>query len=219
MSMDLVSTFLRKFSLVRNLEQANRRLEQSVSELQGARDRLEAESRSLRAERAEWTRFCPPGHFYSPLPSADEVKAAFSRGGFGPPFPGIDLDADAQFALLREFAGYYADLPFPEAATEGWRFHLANPSYGPYDACILYCVMRRLQPKRIVEVGCGYSSAAILDLNGAQFGGRLTLTFVDSDLAQFRRLLLPGEDNTSTLIEKPVQDVPNGVFGSLEAND
>jgi hypothetical protein len=217
--MDLVSYFLRKFSLVRGLERTVRRLEQSVLELQGARDRLESESQNMRAERAGWTRFCPLGHFYSPLPSPDEVTVAFSRGGFGPPFPGIDLNADGQFALLKEFAAYYTDLPFPKTATEGRRFHLANPAYGPYDACILYCMIRHLQPKRIVEVGCGYSSAAIMDLNDALFGGRLALTFVDPDLAQFRRLLLPGEDIHATLIEKPVQDVPNGAFGSLDAND
>jgi hypothetical protein len=157
---DLVSNFLRKFSLVKGLERSVGLLEQSVSELQGERDRLETESQKLRAEMAEWTRFCPHGHFYSPLPSPDEVAAAFSRGGYGPPFPAIDLNADGQLALLKELATYYPELPFPKAATAGRRFHLENISYGPHDACILYGMMRHIQPRRIVEVGCGYSSAA-----------------------------------------------------------
>jgi hypothetical protein len=217
--MDLVSYFLRKFSLVRGLERANGRLEKSARELQDARDRLESEARDLRAERDEWARFSPLGHFYSPVPSRDDVAAAFARGGFGPPFPAVDLNADGQFALLREIAGFYPQMPFPKERTEGRRFHLENPSYGPYDACVLYGVMRHLQPKRIVEVGCGYSSAAILDLNDALFSGRLALTFIDPDLSQFRRLILPGDDNRSVLVEKPVQDVPIAAFESLEAND
>jgi len=80
-------------------------------------------------------------------------------------------------------------------------------------------MMRRLQPRRIVEVDFGYSSAAILGLNDAIFGGRLELAFIDPDLAQFRRLLFPGEDNRSTLIEGPVQDVPNSAVEALGAND
>lgn len=217
--MDLVSYLLRKFSLVRGLERSVRRMEQSALEQQRAQDRLESENRDLRSEKAEWTRFSPLGHFSSPLPSRDEVAAAFSRGGYGPPFPAVDLNADGQFALLKELATYYPDLPFPEKATTGRRFYMANSSYGPYDACVLYGMMRHLQPRRIVEVGCGYSSAAILDLNDALFGGMLALTFVDPDLAQFRRLLLPGEGSRPILIEKPVQEVPNSVFESLEGND
>jgi|CZKI01.1.fsa_nt_gi hypothetical protein len=217
--MDLVTYILRKFHLVKSLERSVRNLEQSVLQLQRDRGLLESENQKTRAEMAEWTRFCPHGHFYSPLPSRDEVAAAFSRGGYGPPFPAVDLNTDGQFALLKEFATFYPDLPFPENPTAGRRFHLANPAYGHYDAVVLYCMMRRLQPKRIVEVGCGYSSAAILDLNDALFGGRLAATFIDPDLAQFRRLLLPGEANHSTLIEKPVQEVPNEVFESLDAND
>jgi predicted O-methyltransferase YrrM len=217
--MDPVDYILRKFSLVRGLERSVRRLEQSVRDLEGARERLESENRAIRAEWDKWTQFSPLGHFYSPVPSPDEVEAAFARGGNGPPFPGVDLNADAQFAILKELAAFYGELPFPAEKTAGHRYYLANSSYGPYDVCVLYGMMRRLQPRRIVEVGCGYSSAALLDANDASFEGRIDFTFVDPDLAQLRRLLLPGEVNPATLIEKPVQDVPDHVFGALGAGD
>ncbi len=217
--MDLVDYLLHKFSLVRGLERSVRRLEQSVRELEGARDHLESEIREIRAKRDEWTRFSPLGHFYSPVPSPEEVEAAFARGGNGPPFPGVDLNADTQFAILKELAAFYGELPFPEEKTAGRRYYLANASYGPYDACVLYGMMRRLQPRRVVEVGCGYSSAALMDANDASFEGRIEFTFVDPDLAQLRRLLLPGEVSPATLIERPVQDVPNHVFEALEAGD
>ncbi len=210
--MDLLTDLVRRLRFVKGLEQ-------SLVQLREDQDRLGSENREMRAKMAEWTRFCPPGHFYSPLPSEGEVAAAFSRGGFGPPFPAIDLNEDGQFAILKEFAAYYPELPFPESAAAGRRFHLANPSYGPYDAFVLYCVMRRLQPRRVVEVGCGFSSAAILDLNDVLFSGQLALTFIDPDLAQFRRLLFAGEVCRATLIEKPVQDVPIEAFESLGAND
>jgi predicted O-methyltransferase YrrM len=210
--MDLAAYLLRKFSRVRELEQ-------SVLQLKGKGAELESENRRMSAELAEWTRFCPLGHFYSPLPSREEVDAALSRGGYGPPFPAIELNCEEQVALLKEFAAYYPDLPFPEAPTAGKRFHLSNPSYGRYDAFVLYCMMRRIQPRRIIEVGCGFSSAAILDLNDALFGGRLELTFIDPDLAQLRRLLLPRDAGSLNLMELRVQDAPDSTFESLDAGD
>jgi hypothetical protein len=210
--MDFLTRLLRRFRFVRGLEES---LLQSRAET----GRLETENQRMRAEMAPWTRFSALGHFYSPLPSREDVAAAFSRGGYGPPFPGIDLHADEQEALLHEFAAYYPEMPFPKTPTAGWRFHLANPSYGVYDAFVLYSMMRRLQPRRIIEVGCGYSSAAILDINDACFGGRLELTFVDPDLSQFRRMLLPGDPCRPVLVEKPVQDTPMELFASLGAND
>src|ERR1700722_881868 len=146
--MDPVSYILRKFSLVRGLERSVRRLEQSVSVLQPERDRLESENRALRAESEKWTKFTPHGHFYSPLPSPEEVEAAFARGGYGPPYPGVEMNAESQFALLKEIGGYYPELPFPEKETAGRRYYLANHSYGHYDACVLYGVMRHLRPRR-----------------------------------------------------------------------
>jgi Methyltransferase domain len=217
--MDPVEYILRKFSFVRGLERSIRRLEQSVRDLEASRERLESENKAIRAEWEKWTRFSPLGHFYSPVPSPNEVEAAFARGGNGPPFPGVDLNADTQFAILKELAAFYGELPFPKEKTAGHRYYLANDSYGPYDVCVLYGMMRRLQPRRIVEVGCGYSSAALLDANDASFGGRIELTFIDPDLARLRCLLLPGEVSPATLIEKPVQDVPNHVFGALASGD
>lgn len=51
-------------------------------------ERLRRELAELKSAQADWARFFPPGHFYSPLPSGEEVAEAFARGGFGPPFPG-----------------------------------------------------------------------------------------------------------------------------------
>ena len=112
-------------------------------------DRLRRELAELRAAQSEWARFFPPGHFYSPLPSREEVAEAFARGGFGPPFPGVDLNEAGQLARLERFAGWYAEQPFPEEPAPGRRFHLANPSYGHFDAIMLYSMLREARPRRV----------------------------------------------------------------------
>lgn len=191
---------------------ANRKLEKRTKELQGELDKL-------RTDHAEWARFFPPGHFYSPLPSREEVAEVWARGGFGPPFAAVDLNEAAQFARLERFAGWYAEQPFPEKPTEGRRYYLDNPSYGHYDAFMLYGMLREARPKRIIEVGSGYSSAAMLDLNERVLGGAVNFTFIDPDMARLKPLLRPDDHARCLLIEKKVQEVPLEAFSALGEND
>ena len=173
----------------------------------------------MREQQAEWARFFPPGHFYSPLPSRDEVAAVFARGGFGPPFPGVDLNETGQVARLERFARFYAEQPYPEKEVKGRRFFLDNPSYGHFDAIMLWAMLREAQPKRIIEVGSGFSSAAMLDARDHGGIGAPEFTFIDPDMARLRPLLRAGDEGRVTLIEKIVQDVPLETFAALEEND
>ena len=84
---------------------------------------------------------------------------------------------------------------------------------------MLYGMMRHLRPKRIVEVGSGFSSAAMLDVNERVLGGRTHLTFIDPDMSRVRALLRAGDQSRATMIERRVQDVPLEVFAALEAGD
>lgn len=203
--MKMLEALLRKFRFVRRLERKNAQL---VAEIERERARYQA-----------WTRFCPHGHFYSPLPSSEEIADAFERGGFGPPFPAIDLNEAGQVARLERFADYYRQQPYPERPVAGRRFYLENSSYGNYDAIMLYCMLREAQPRRLIEVGSGFSSAAMLDANELAFNGRMKFTFIDPDLSRLRLLLHPADAERSTLIERRVQDVPLHTFAELEAND
>ena len=173
----------------------------------------------MREQQAEWARFFPPGHFYSPLPSRDEVAAVFARGGFGPPFPGVDLNETGQVARLERFARFYAEQPYPEKEVKGRRFFLDNPSYGHFDAIMLWAMLREAQPKRIIEVGSGFSSAAMLDARDHGGIGTPEFTFIDPDMARLRPLLRAGDERRVTLIEKIVQDVPLETFAALGEND
>ncbi len=201
--------FLRWFPAFTRLEKANARLAAELAQ-------RTAELESL---RAEWMRFFPPGHFYSPLPSQAEIAEAFARGGFGPPFPAIDLNEAGQFARLEKFAEFYASQPFPEQPTPGRRFYLDNPSYGHYDAIMLYGMLREAKPRRIIEVGSGFSSAAMLDLNEHVLGGGVEFTFIDPDMTRLRPLLREGDTKRAQLIEKRVQEVPLATFAGLAEND
>jgi hypothetical protein len=196
----------------KKLARAHKRMEREKAELQ-------AELARVQAKNAAWERFSPPGHFYSPLPSREEIADAWARGGFGPPFPAIELNEAGQFARLERFAAWYGAQPFPEQPTKGRRFYLDNPSYGHYDAFMLYGMLREARPKRMIEVGSGFSSAAMLDLNDQVLGGGVNFTFIDPDMTRLRPLLRPDDHARCRLIEKRVQEVPVEAFSALEEND
>ncbi len=209
--MSLSKAFLR-------LWPAYRRLEAERNTFKSERNALREEFERYRAANVE-PPYYPAGHFYSPLPSRAEVAEAFARGGFGPPFPGIDLNEEQQFARLERFAQWYADQPFSDDPTPRGRFYLNNPSYGHYDAIMLYGMMREAQPRRIIEVGSGFSSAAMLDVNEQRLDNRIEFTFIDPEMKRLRDLLRGDEAMRLNLIEKRVQEVPLDIFATLQEND
>jgi predicted O-methyltransferase YrrM len=187
--------------------------------LERERARLARQVADLKAAQADWARFFPPGHFYSPLPSREEVADAWRLGHFGPPFPAIDLNEAGQLARLERFAEFYREQPFPEKARPDRRFFLENPSYGHYDAIMLYCMLREAKPRRVIEVGSGFSSAAMLDVSEHVFGRAVEFTFIDPDMIRLKKLLRAGDEAKCTLIEKRVQEVPLEIFATLGEND
>jgi len=164
------------------------------------------------SDNYRFVRFAPPGHFYSPIPDTEEVETSPSNGTAG-----IDCHTEAQFQLLQEFAKFYAEMPLPEQRRDGYRFHLDNGYFAYGDAVILYSMMRRFQPKRIIEVGSGFSSAAMLDIRERFFGGALECTFIEP-FPERLLSLLASKDNCQ-IIQSKVQDVPVSLFDQLEDND
>jgi predicted O-methyltransferase YrrM len=224
--MSLLDSLLRKFRLVRRLERRVGELEgdkvallRDVEVLKGDVAEQEKANARLQAEAAEREFVFPPGHFYSPQTSRAEVAEVFATGSFGPPFLGVDLNATGQVARLHQLANFYGEQPFPEQPTAGRRYYLDNPSYGYFDGIALYLMLRHTGARRVIEVGSGFSSAAMLDMNEFVFGGRLQLTFIDPDMSRLRKLLKVEDQARVTLIEQKVQAVPTSVFAELEAGD
>jgi len=166
-------------------------------------------------------RFAPPGHFYSPLPSRDEL-ARDARRLFGPPsptIPGIELNEAKQLALLEQIARYYSELPFPVVKCPAFRYFYDNLAYSYSDAIFLYGMIRHAKPKRIVEVGSGHSSCVMLDTIDLHLGSDVTCTFIEPYPAKLLSLLRPEDLGRVTILEKRVQDVGLEPFLALDRND
>jgi predicted O-methyltransferase YrrM len=80
-------------------------------------------------------------------------------------------------------------------------------------------MMRHFRPTRIVEVGSGYSSALMLDVNDRWFGKEIAMTFIEPYPDRVLSILRPGDHANTTLLTTQVQDVDLSVFNQLEPGD
>lgn len=190
---------------------------QECNQLVRERDQLYGELATLK----QYIKFVPLGHYYSPVPDLDEVRENAERifGRISTDIPGITLNEQQQLSLLKEFKIHYDELPFQSMKKDNLRYHFENPSYSYSDAIFLYCMMRHFKPKRIIEIGSGYSSCVILDTNDLFFDGLIETKFIEP----YPQLLLSLINNTDQdkvkIIEKRLQDVELDEFEILQGND
>ncbi len=100
-----------------------------------------------------------PVHFYQPIPNTGELAQQYPQRTT---LTGIDWNADAQLALLDQLAQFAPETaafpgPRPADATDEV-FYLDNGLFVGIDPHIYYCMIRHFQPRRIIEVGAGFST-------------------------------------------------------------
>jgi hypothetical protein len=172
---------------------------------------------ALRAIGSPFVDTYPPGHFYSPLPDANDIPAGVDDRNRE--CPGVDLRDDAQLALLHKMAGYYAEMPFTTAATPDRRYYFANEWYSYCDATVLYGMLRHFRPACVIEIGSGFSSAVMLDTRDRFLHPSTQFTFIDPFPARLQTLVRPDDSSRCNVVVKKVQDVEISTFDTLRAND
>ncbi len=196
-------------------------------------DDYQSAIQSLVAERDELRQHCErlqavlanvsysPGHFYSPVVDVDDPLAAeAARGRTQAPWPaGVAIDVERMTALMRRLAEPHRHFPFPRHPDPGFRFCFDNPFFGCHDASVLFSMLLEFRPRRVVEVGCGYSSCLLLDTNDRFFNSSLDLTLIDPALGELRSLFGERGAGTARLLSDQVQNVSPEVFERLEEND
>ena len=162
----------------------------------------------------------PPGHFYSPIPRLEDLRRDEARiFDVSREIPGVDLDEGGQLKLLEKLSVHYPGMDFPEHRETRRRYWFENSAYSYGDAIFLHCMIRHLQPKRIIEVGSGHSSCMILDTNEMHFGNGIRCTFIEPYPRLLLSLLRPGDRERIEIVPQRVQDVSLDRFAELEAGD
>lgn len=94
-------------------------------------------------------------HYYEPqFDFRDEVPLR-SETRF---LPGIDMNVPAQLTLLEQLRHAHELADIPSASRGRHTFHFGNGAFESGDAELLYQLIRHLRPRRVFEVGSGYST-------------------------------------------------------------
>lgn len=163
----------------------------------------------------------PDGHFYSPIVSKAELESnAAWTWPEKPRILGIDFNEAEQTRWLTEvLPRHLPDFDYPDEPDgrgNGSGFYIKNPAFSWLDARMLFALLRELRPRRMIEIGSGFSSLLTADVNRRFLNGNLELTCIEPYPRDFLR---KGVVGISSLVERRVQDVPLETFAALEAGD
>jgi methyltransferase family protein len=137
---------------------------------------------------------------------------------------GIEMNEVDQLKLVSEISSSkykeeYLQLPVrKEQISRPHEYYMQNRFFGGADATVLYYMIRWLKPKRIIEVGSGYSTrlSAQALLRNKEDGHEGELTAIEPHPDNVLKEGFPG---LTRLIPSMVQNVSPSEFMSLEKND
>lgn len=156
-------------------------------------------------------------HFYSPIPDLESLPPeVWERES---DLAGVRLDAEAGLGLLRgDLAPFLAEFaPSAQPAGDPDEFYLDNALYERIDAEVLYAMVRHLAPRRVVELGSGFSSLVIAAArerggNAGPSGHRIFDPYPRPELR-------PRLERAAELRPVPVADVPLAELEALGSGD
>lgn len=175
----------------------------------------------LKSDNFKFLTFAEPGHFYSSLPDLADIKRESSTifDCSLKSLPGIALNESAQLRLVEAFSEFQREMTLPEKKARDYRYYFDNDFFSYGDGVILYSFMRHYRPKRITEVGSGFSSALMLDVNDRYLGGETQFTFVEPYPDRLFSLLSDHDKQSNSVEIKIVQHVDSAAFTRLAEND
>ena len=163
----------------------------------------------------------PPGHYYSPVVDPDALLA----GGFGPDraidegqLPGFDFRPHEMVGLWRRHLAAMRAAPFPARESAPHRYYADNDAYGWSDARVLLAMFSEFRPRRVLEVGSGFSSACMLDI-ADHLGLATSFTFVEPYPERLFARLREADHERCRILQTPVQALAREVYEALEPDD
>ena len=152
-----------------------------------------------------------PVHFYEPIPDTQSLsETLWSQPS---KLVGIEMNDSMQLDLLRnhfsKFREEYESIPAEPPAGQLWPFRGT-------DVLVAYCMVRRFQPRRIIEVGSGFSSLVLGQAAAKNESSALICIdpFPHKVVRESNRI-----PALQSLIEKKVQDVDVEFFSQLGSGD
>ena len=157
-----------------------------------------------------------PRHFYSEIPDIRVLKSN-TRWRVARSMQGIRGDIVEQIAWVdRCTKDYRTILGNFEVHRKAVAMNGSNQGYGEVEADFLYCFIRAIRPMRIVQVGCGVSTAVCL-LAAKDEGYAPTIICIEPYPTEF--LKHESAAGRIELVVKKAEDAGTDYVSSLNAGD
>jgi hypothetical protein len=156
-------------------------------------------------------------HYYQPLINPNK----YLQKPLNAPrvLPGIQWNIEEQLALLSKF--HYQEelraIPMDPKDTPTLAYYYNNPSLCPADAEFLYSIVRHFKPRRVIEVGCGYSTRLALQAEKKNLAENAGQPCAHICIEPYEMPWLEKLD--VQVMRSKVEDVPLATFSQLEAGD
>ena len=130
--------------------------------------------------------------------------------------PGIDMNVNEQLALLERFRYGLEIEKLARKSATGFKFD--NPNFGAGDAEFLYSAIRHFKPRRILEIGSGFSTLVSLEAIAAN---RLERPDAGCELTCVEPYEMPWLEKTPgiAILRQRVEDLDERHVTALRAND
>lgn len=160
-----------------------------------------------------------PIHFYEPIPDTRTLKDELWESESD--LAGLDMNTNEQLKLLHHvFHKFKEEFNFPKKRTQiPHEYYLDNGFFPSVDAEVLHGMIRHFKPKKIIEIGSGFStylSANACLLNIKKNEVKTELNVIDPFPNDILKKGFPG---LSSLTQKPLEKTPLEFFLQLEEND
>jgi len=137
----------------------------------------------------------PNGHFYSPVVDPTQVDATRTWPA-QPEVLGIDFNDAGHEQILREvFPRHMPAWDYPERierTPESTQFFTQNPAFSWLDARTLFVLLNEWRPRRLIEVGSGFSTLLAADVNRRFLDGACDITCIEPYPLPFLRAGVAG---------------------------
>ena len=156
-----------------------------------------------------------PGHFYSPITDLEWIKSRKDKiYDVHKNILDVDLNESFQKAMAKELVSFHSE---HKEFLLKCRFFIEDNIYftGP-DALTAHFLIRKYRPKKIFEIGSGFSSALMHDINSAELNSQTELLHIEPNPQRLFQVL---DKNKIKYVKAHIQDVDPRLFEELSEND
>lgn len=156
-----------------------------------------------------------PNHFYQPIPDTSKIpNSIFEHRS---EMIGIKINENQQLNLLKnifiKFQSEYNAIPhIPSPNSHIYSFN--NLAFDGVDGLVYYCMIRSYKPKKVIEIGSGWSTK--IAAQAALLNKSTEVTSIEPFPQESLKKGFPG---LSKVITKDVQQIHLDFFNQLEKND